>query len=203
MDKPTRSEKSNIAPNRIRDFRLAREMSLKQLGDAIGVSFSTVAKFERSQRTLSLDALTAIAKVLEVSPAELIGSPSKAAPPRMIPIIEDFTDGDWLSAIRQPRGHLAIPGAEGNAFAVQPMAASLSAIVEEGSYLVVDPDQQDLLDLKLYALCAPGGGTTFMRYRGEPARLEPVSTDASIQTIPIGREPYRVIGRVIAKVTSL
>ena len=58
------------------------------------------------------------------------------------------------------------------------------------------PDDFELRDGKFYAVMKDGE-TTFKRFRANPARLEPCSSNPAHGAIAIGREPFTVIGRVV------
>lgn len=60
-------------PNRIREIRQARGISMKALGDAVGVHFTTIGKIEKSQRGCATETLGDIARVLQVTTDELLG----------------------------------------------------------------------------------------------------------------------------------
>jgi len=47
------------------------------------------------------------------------------------------------------------------------------------------------------------GETTLKRFRADPLRLEPCSSDPQYQPIALGKEPFTVIGRAISSFQSL
>lgn len=59
--------------NRIRAYRLEREMSQEQLGDKLGVSFQQVQKYEKGANRLSVGRMVEICKTFAVTPHDLIG----------------------------------------------------------------------------------------------------------------------------------
>jgi transcriptional regulator with XRE-family HTH domain len=59
---------------RVRRARKERGLTQTQLGDALSVSFQQVQKYERGTNRISSSALVLIARVLDVSPQELLGS---------------------------------------------------------------------------------------------------------------------------------
>jgi len=82
----------------VQELRTARKFSQKVLGDAIGVSFQQVQKYERGANRISASALFGIAQTLGVSIALLfegIGSEdSEAAGPsdaRSVKLAGDFS----------------------------------------------------------------------------------------------------------------
>jgi transcriptional regulator with XRE-family HTH domain len=65
---------------RVRARRCALGMSQQTLGEAIGLTFQQVQKYERGSNRISVSTLTRIAKALECSAASLIGE-AEAPPP--------------------------------------------------------------------------------------------------------------------------
>lgn len=59
-------------PNRIREWREAREMTQEQLGDAIGLTKVQISRMELGSRGLLLEWMQRIAVVLEVTTADLL-----------------------------------------------------------------------------------------------------------------------------------
>jgi transcriptional regulator with XRE-family HTH domain len=58
---------------RIREFRKARDMTLKQLADMIGTTPQTVQRLETGTMTVSMEWLEKIAEAFGIGPAYLIG----------------------------------------------------------------------------------------------------------------------------------
>jgi transcriptional regulator with XRE-family HTH domain len=57
---------------RLRAFRLAKNMSQTALGAAAGVSFQQVQKYEQAKNRLSASTMCKLAEVLEINPADLL-----------------------------------------------------------------------------------------------------------------------------------
>lgn len=57
---------------RLRMLRKERGVTQQQLGDGIGMTFQQVQKYERGTNRIAISTLFRIAKVLRVSPVELI-----------------------------------------------------------------------------------------------------------------------------------
>jgi SOS-response transcriptional repressor LexA len=72
----------------------------------------------------------------------------------------------------------------------------MDKLVGEDGLIIVDPDQRDLINGKLYCVRNIAGEATFKRYRADPPQLEPMSSNPYHTAIPLGREPFIVIGRV-------
>ena len=59
--------------NRIRAYRMERNMSQEELGDKLGISFQQIQKYEKGVNRLSVGRMVEICKVLQMTPHELIG----------------------------------------------------------------------------------------------------------------------------------
>jgi transcriptional regulator with XRE-family HTH domain len=59
-------------PNRIREWRNRRRMSLAELGEAVGLSRSEISKLESGSRRVRADHLVVLAKALKVAPEDLM-----------------------------------------------------------------------------------------------------------------------------------
>lgn len=199
----------SVPENRVREVRKQQGLTMEELADRVGkylkktVHFTTIAKIERSMRGLSGEMLSAIADSLGVPPAQLVDQAPQLIPVRMLPIVGKIAAGNWREAIAEPLGYLPAPVGGANAFALKPEGTSMNLVVGDNALIVVDPDELDLLEGKLYAVMNGDGETTFKRYRNDPPRLEPVSSDPSHAIIPLGREPFTVIGRIIWQGSAL
>lgn len=189
--------------NRIREVRLRKGLTMAELGDKVGVHFTTIAKVERAQRAASGDLIMKIANALDVPVTDLLANMPATVPARMIPIVGQIAAGNWREAVLDPSGYIAVPYQGERAFALRPDGDSMDLVVGENAYVVVDPDLTDLLDGKLYAIMNADGETTFKRFRGDPPRLEPVSSNPDHRPIPLGREPFTVVGRVVFQASQL
>lgn len=59
--------------NRIKEKRIEKGLTLKELGDKIGVASSTILRYENGEiNTIKLPIIESIAKVLEVDPAWIV-----------------------------------------------------------------------------------------------------------------------------------
>lgn len=198
------------APNRIRLIRKKRGLSMEELGAAIQpeVTLTTVAKLETGQMGLTLDYINEIARVLDVTPAELIGdddAPALAPGMRMMPVLGEIAAGNWAEEIGITDDFVPVPAYVGGprAFALRPNGTSMDKIVAHGGILVIDPDQVELIDGKPYAVRNGHGEATCKMFRASPPRLEPCSSDPTHSPIMIGSEPFVTIGRVTFAMSPL
>ena len=187
---------------RIRARRKQAGMSMEELGHHVGVHFTTIAKWERSQRALPPDALAAIAAALRVDPGELAPGAPLRIPARMVPVLGKIAAGHAKEAIgagdpEEVLGYVPAPYGGVNAYGLQPDGDSMNLVVPDNATIVIDPDQIELREGSIYAVMNEDGEATFKRFRSEPPRLEPCSTNPEHRPIPLGREPFRVLGRVV------
>lgn len=198
-----------IPSNRIFEIRKSKGLTQEQLAEKVGAilgkatHFTTIAKLERSQRKLSSDMLRALSDALEVPPEQIATVTPMTIAVRMVPVIGKIAAGNWREAVRDPDGYIPAPVKSGSAFALKPDGDSMNLVVGEDAIIIVDPEDLDLMEGRLYAIMNGSGETTFKRYRTNPPRLEPVSSNPMHQPIPIGREPFTVLGRVIWQGSSL
>lgn len=198
-----------IPANKVREIRKSRGLTMEQLAEKVGAvlgkptHFTTIAKIERSQRQISGEMLHALMQALDAKPEQLLSAAPMTIAVRMVPLIGKIAAGNWREAIQDPDGYIPAAVRSGNAFALKAEGDSMNLVVGEGAVIVVDPDQPDLLDGRLYAVMNSSGDTTFKRYRSHPPTLEPVSTNPEHKPIAIGREPFTVLGRVIWQASPL
>lgn len=197
---------SDIIPNRVRALRAERGWSLQTLADRAGTTRSQIQKLETSQRRLDFEWVTRLAAAFEISERELMGSDfTELAPGRVrrLPLVGDIAAGNWREAIENPDGEVMAVDASENAFALRAKGTSMDLIVQDGGYVIVEPDLADLREGKVYAVMNGDGETTLKRYRTDPARLEPCSSDPSHTVISLGRTPFTIIGQVTGAFTPL
>jgi transcriptional regulator with XRE-family HTH domain len=58
---------------RIRDFRHIRGVTQERLGDALGVSFQQIQKYEKGTNRIATSTLVKICQLLEIAPTDVIG----------------------------------------------------------------------------------------------------------------------------------
>lgn len=200
------SKLSEAIPNRVRALRQERGWSLAELAGRAGTSPSQVMKLEKSQRRLDFEWTERLASAFGISERELIGmDEGLSAAVRMVPLIGRIAAGNWREAVEQPVDFIPAPAGVGgpHVFALQPQGDSMNMLVPEGGFVLIDPDDAELRNGKTYAVMNAAGETTLKRYRNEPARLEPCSSNAEHSPIVLGREAFTVIGRAISAITAL
>jgi repressor LexA len=185
--------------NNIRRLRKERGWTMQELAERVegNPHFTTIAKLERNQRGLSVEWAEKLARALGVAVEDVIAPAGTAGRPRLVPLIGAIAAGSWQEAISDPIGMVYAPAGGPNVFALRPAGDSMNEVIMPGAYVLVDPDQLDLADGKIYAVRNSAGEATLKMYRADPPRLEPRSTNPAHQPIPIGQEPFTLIGRIV------
>lgn len=185
--------------NRIRALRQEAGISQEELGGRMRseLTGSTVAKLENGRLKLSLEYAQEIGDVLGVSFLEVLGMDAVGV--RVVPLVGEIAAGDWRDAVELTDMTQAVPAdlRGRNLFALRPKGDSMNKVVGDGGFIVVDPDQTDLIHGKYYAVMNAGGETTFKQFSADPLELRPCSSNPDYRPIPIGVEAFTVIGRIV------
>lgn len=107
-------------PNRIREWRNRRRMSLAELGETVGLSRSEISKLENGSRRVRADHLVALAKALKVPPEELMDKdtvrdmlgelpPPTPAPGPLLPILQAKRQDGLIVIPEQEPTALSLP----------------------------------------------------------------------------------------------
>lgn len=179
-----------MRPEDIRAELDARNMSIVDLAEAIGMNSNYLGKALRGGRKLLADELIAIQNVLK--PEDLSDRI------RTIPHLGSVPAGKFRAAEQQGGRRIAVsdPGTPVNAFALTVEGNSMDLVVPSGTTLVIDPDDKALWPGKRYVIQTEDGQTTFKEFQEEPSRLVPLSTDDSHEEMLLGSEPITIVGRV-------
>jgi repressor LexA len=185
--------------NNIRRLRKERGWTMQDLADRVEGQphFTTIAKLERNIRGLKGDWIHKIAKALGVAPEDIITTHAQGPRPRMVPLLGRIPAGNWQEAIHDPIKFVLAPQGGPNVFALTPDGDSMNEAIMPGAYVLVDPDQLELEDGRIYAVQNGSGDATLKMYRSSPPRLEPRSSNPAHVAIHFGREPFTIIGRVV------
>lgn len=196
---PMLMERRTYAPNRVREVRTARKISQEALGLAMEpqLTGSTIAKLENGRQALSLDYVLEMARVLQCDPADLIVA--RGALARMVPLIGRVEAGNWREAVEMSLDTVPVPDhvRGSNLFALKATGDSMDRICPDGGTIIVDPDDRELRDKKFYVIMNGGAEATFKQFCASPMQLLPCSNNPEHKPIPLGSEPFTVIGRVV------
>lgn len=93
--------------------------------------------------------------------------------------------------------------AGGDWIALEVDGDSMDKIAPEGAIIYVDRSDQRLIKDRFYVFQTEAGDSTFKRYRPDPPRLVPYSTNPDREPIRLEDEPYYCVGRVRRVQTDL
>lgn len=199
--------------------RAAPKLSVRGMATALGIPPSSYAAYEDPAKfkklALPIDLARRIADVMEplgiprADVMELAGITEDmftgqtrldAHAVRWVPLVGRAPAGNWREAIETPIGEVAVSAKKAgrNAFAVEVDGDSMNMILPEGGWAVVDPDQVHFYDGRVYLVVNGDHDATMKRYRNNPARLEPVSSNDAHGPFYLTGEPLRIIGRIVA-----
>lgn len=167
------------------------------------ISITTVSRLESGRIALTVRYMQSIAHALGVPEIDIVREPKTAV--KLVPILGSVPAGPLAEPSSLADGWLPIPSSVGGerSFALSPEGDSMGNVAAPGSFIVVDPDQLDLIAGKAYVVTNGQGEATFKRYRADPPRLEPDSANPAHQPIILGREPFLIVGRVILAIDIL
>lgn len=190
--------------NRVAELREALGLSQSDLAEMIGTTKSQLGKLERGERRLSDHWAQRLAPHLGVQAFELFMPNGMSITLRQVPLIGRISCGNWQEAIENPEGSVPTISGGPRSFALRPEGDSMDQLIADGDgYVVIDPDQLDLIDGKVYAVMNGDCETTVKMYRASPARLVPCSSNPSHKTILVGKDEFRTIGRVVWKASEV
>jgi len=194
----------SVMGNRIAELRSARGISQTELAKLAGTTKNQLGKLERNERRLSDHWADRLAPHLGVAAYQLfMPGHSDLDQLRAVPLVGTITCGDWREAIEHSEG--VVPAVSGgpNVFALRTEGDSMDQLIQPGGYVYVDPDDRDLIDGKVYAVMNGGNETTAKRFKANPARLVPCSSNPNHLAITIGSETFVVIGRIVGTYSPL
>lgn len=187
-----------MANYRIGKARAAKGMTQQQLAAAVGISDSQLGRFDTGEREPRVGELMRIGEVLGVPWQSLIED--HVAPERFAPLIS------WVSAgqLMTPDNPVDLEGGKqiplgdlgpGEWIALRVDGDSMDRISPPDSVILVNMADRKLVPNACYVIVTEEGEATYKRYRGNPPRFAPVSTNVDHDDIyPEGA--VRVLGRV-------
>lgn len=189
---------------RVRELRIEANLKQEELADRIGTTKATISKIERSTKAPRLEWIEKLARALGVDAATLaLGEPGGRVQPTFIPVIGMIAAGNWRDAIQNPIGEIPILNANPHMFALRVAGDSIDKVAADGSYVAIDPTDPTLSDGAIYAVQNADGETTLKRFRRDPDRLEPDSTNPAHKAIVLGQEAITIIGRATQVITMI
>lgn len=120
---------------------------------------------------------------------------------RVVPVIGIAGAGRWREAVEMPLGHMPVPGrlSGRGVFGIEVNGDSMDLLIEDGGLILVDAGQKELAAGGVYLIANSGGEATVKRYRRDPARFEPCSSNPAHQPFLVSDDDFSVLGKVIWK----
>lgn len=162
---------------------------------------AAISKMTKGERDVSADEMLAIEEITSIP------VPSPNIPTR-IPLV------DWVAAgtLAEPRSQIPVEDArmmafadlgKGDFFALRVQGNSMDRICPEGSVIVVNRSDKDLIGGKSYVFSIRGE-TTFKQWHADPPYLEPYSWDPVHKPIFVKRKrDLEIVGRAVRSVLEL
>lgn len=189
---------------RIKEARTKKKWSQERLGKALRVSKAAVSQWESDQTEPTGPNLIAAAAALRVDPAWLVlgrttGFASVRDPIVRVPLISwvkatTFTDVTDPYEPGDSEGEVEVAYGKDTLIALRVEGSSMNRVAPEGSVIIVDYSDKTLVSGRCYIIKWEGKAT-FKRYRSNPDRFEPESTESHDIIFPTG--PIEVVGRVV------
>ena len=193
---------------RIKTERLKHGLSQDDLGKmARSVTRAAVGQWESGKTTPSGPHLLNIANNLGVTPeflafgVETTDNISIAGSPIVKCPLISWVDAGTLAAatdLYEPgdaEDFLDVVSNRKTLIALRVSGNSMNLEAKDGSNIIVDYGDKTLVSGKLYIIKTSDGDVTFKRYRSDPDRFEPCSTESYNTLYP--KEGWSVVGRVI------
>jgi SOS-response transcriptional repressor LexA len=185
------------------------------LADALGIAPSRITQIINGTRRIHSTEVEPMARYLEWPESHLldmiggrgtsnVGAPSK--PSVNVPVISWVQAGRYaeITDPYPPGAHdreVLITHDKTTLIALTVQGGSMNRIAPEGSTIIVDYSDKQLISGKCYVIKSDGEAT-FKRYRANPTRFEPHSYEEGHETIyPAG--PVDVVGKVIKVITDI
>ena len=195
----------NFRPDRLKERRLMLGLTQMQLAKQMDVSQKAITKWE-SGRTITRPAkLKELSEALQCSEDWLLGGRETPSAPNGVGLISWVQAGDLADVydayqLGDAEKWVDYPANHENMIALRVKGTSMNRISPEGSIIIIDLLDRELSSNRLYVVKI-GNQATYKRYRNNPPRLEPDSTDPHdtiFLSAPDSQESdIQVVGRVV------
>lgn len=185
--------------NQLRDLIRQHGETQTGVGQLVGLSPDKVSKVLAGKRRLTVAEADTLRRYFGLK------QESDPASVRQLPIYPMVPASGFREGVEEVIGYMPSPdpGLSREAFAVIVEGDSMNKVADDGEIIIVEPRDRRLVDGGYYVIRKTGGEITFKRYRENPSRLEPCSSNGEHKTIYPGQEQFEIVGRVRKKVTDL
>lgn len=155
---------------------------------------SALAKIFAGARQVKVQEASRIYDYLRLAPEDSYGV-------RSVPLIGLAAAGNWREAIEIPGRRVVLPQhiAGARSFAVEVAGDSMNKLVEDGGWVVIDPEDKILKAGKCYLIQNADHEVTLKQYEASPARFEPMSDNDEHRSFLVSECDFIVLGRAVWK----
>jgi SOS-response transcriptional repressor LexA len=191
------------------------EKPQRELAEALGLERPRVSEMIKGTRAIQSDEIEPMARFLQWPAPHLLSMISGAEGKNVVTARQPIVKApliSWINAGRYAEitdpypagGHdreYDVAYGRTTVIALAVVGGSMNRKAPEGSVIIVDYGDKQLVAGRYYVI-RHNGEATFKRYRPNPDRFEPESTEPDHETIyPDG--PVEVVGRVVRVLTEL
>lgn len=165
---------------RLKQARIARGMTQRDLAKKIFVSHQALGKWERGEATPNPETIVLLAQVLEISSSDLLGDAPRPSSLHglMVPVVGDVAAGVPIEAVQNILDYEEIDAAladQGEYFGLRVRGASMEPRIREGDVVIVRKQET-----------AETGDTVVVLVNGEAATVKRIKhePDGSVWLLP-------------------
>ena len=193
-------------PDLVRRTMKAKKVSQADLAGALGLAGqSAVSALLAGKRKVSVDEAAAIYALLELDiPARerAVATPPVEPPAALpdyavVPVIGMAGAGKCVRRVGVDHDLDRLAGRA--VFGIAVSGDSMDLLIEDGGLILVDAAQKELVPGGVFLIANSAGEATVKRYRRDPARFEPCSSNPLHQPFLVSDDDFRIVGKVVWK----
>lgn len=187
-----------MTPAQIRQILIDRNMTIRDLATRTGIDENHLTKSLSEKaakpRRFKVEEMDAIKR--ELADEDTLEGV------RTIPLLGKVPAGKFRAAeVKSGRRFPVDNSVPKNAYALTVDGESMNMFVDDGTPIIIDPDDISLWPENLYVIETESGEATFKQFLSDPARLTPCS-DMDHEEIILGSQPIIVRGRVVSAIVK-
>ncbi len=189
----------------IREKRLEMGMTMKQLGQRVGVTAATVSRWESGEiATLKAKTIQQVADALHLSPLTFIGKDMSRVDIVKIPIVRHVVTGTSVFAQENIEGMVPInkDNAKGVMFALKVIDHSMEPHIQEGDLLIIRK-QEDVDSGDIAIVMINGDESTVKQVKKQADGIMLIGFNLDeyephfYSNKQIGQLPIRILGKIV------
>ena len=189
----------------IKEKRLEMGMTMKQLGQKVGVTTATVSRWESGEiSTLKAETIRKVADALHVSPLVFIGEDMATIKTIKIPVVGRVVAGTPIFAQENIEGMVEIneDGSTGVMFALKVIGYSMEPRIQEGDLLIIHK-QEDVESGDIAIVMVNGDEATVKQVKKQTDGIMLIGFNQDVyephfySNKQIEQLPIRIMGKVV------